>query len=126
MCWRKNHQSRSDPIPGFPRIVSEGVALVGAAGYVTKCSGEGIYFAQEWARWLQKLLTHDVQEIGDLIPCLLRQMGQKVLGNIQPDILQKVLPINPLGEAFEMCADNYVQKMTLIHIFTRLLVPGTR
>ena len=53
MCWRKNHQSRSASDSEHPRPnrVRGRVALVGdAAGYVTKCSGEGIYFAAKSGR----------------------------------------------------------------------------
>jgi|UniRef100_A0A804Q8Z6 geranylgeranyl diphosphate/geranylgeranyl-bacteriochlorophyllide a reductase len=41
----------AQPIPEHPRRVVGRVALVGdAAGYVTRCSGEGIYFAAKSVR----------------------------------------------------------------------------
>jgi flavin-dependent dehydrogenase len=57
-CWLKAARStviwvEARPIPEHPRPrrVIGRVALVGdAAGYVTKCSGEGIYFSAKFGR----------------------------------------------------------------------------
>jgi len=123
------------PIPEHPRPVrcKDRVALVGdAAGYVTKCSGEGIYFAAKSGRMCAEAIveaskngTRPITE-RDLRVYLSRWdrtywPTYKVL-----DILQKVFyRSNPAREAFvEMCASNYVQKMTFDSYLKKKVVPG--
>ncbi|KQK01949.1 geranylgeranyl diphosphate reductase, chloroplastic [Brachypodium distachyon] len=123
------------PIPEHPRPkrVSGRVTLVGdAAGYVTKCSGEGIYFAAKSGRMCAEAIvagsangTRLVEE-GDLRKYLaefdrLYWPTYKVL-----DILQKVFyRSNAAREAFvEMCADDYVQRMTFDSYLYKRVVPG--
>ena len=60
------------PIPEHPRPrrVKGRVALVGdAAGYVTKCSGEGIYFAAKSGRMCAEAIVAGSQQ-GGLLPCI--------------------------------------------------------
>ncbi|KAL7606057.1 hypothetical protein Lser_V15G18381 [Lactuca serriola] len=111
------------PIPEHPRPrrVVERVALVGdAAGYVTKCSGEGIYFAAKSGRMCAEAIVEGSEngrrmvDEGDLRSYLKKWdktywPTYKVL-----DVLQKVFyRSNPAKEAFvEMCSNEYVQKMT--------------
>lgn len=123
------------PIPEHPRPrrLAGRVALVGdAAGYVTKCSGEGIYFAAKSGRMCAEAIVEGsgmgkrMVEEGDLRKYLEKWDKQywptyKVL-----DVLQKVFyRSNPAREAFvEMCADEYVQKMTFDSYLYKKVVPG--
>jgi len=112
------------PIPEHlrPRRVVGRVALVGdAAGYVTKCSGEGIYFAAKSGRMAGEALVR-LMKGGSRVP----EEKEIVQEYIKPydklygptytvlDILQKVFySSNPAREAFvEMCESEYVQKVT--------------
>lgn len=123
------------PIPEHPRPkrVAGRVTLVGdAAGYVTKCSGEGIYFAAKSGRMCAEAIvagsangTRMVEE-SDLRRYLaefdrLYWPTYKVL-----DVLQKVFyRSNAAREAFvEMCADDYVQRMTFDSYLYKRVVPG--
>ncbi|XP_073147131.1 geranylgeranyl diphosphate reductase, chloroplastic-like [Henckelia pumila] len=112
------------PIPEHPRPrrVLERVALVGdAAGYVTKCSGEGIYFAAKSGRMCAEAIVKGSENGKRMIgESDLRVYLQKWDKTYWPtykvlDLLQKVFyRSNPGREAFvEMCGDEYVQKMTL-------------
>ncbi|GAB2289665.1 hypothetical protein Dimus_023972 [Dionaea muscipula] len=123
------------PIPEHPRPrrVLDRVALVGdAAGYVTKCSGEGIYFAAKSGRMCAEAVVEGSEkgsrmvDEGDLRRYLERWDKKywptyKVL-----DILQKVFyRSNPAREAFvELCSDEYVQKMTFDSYLYKTVVPG--
>jgi len=123
------------PIPEHPRPkrISGRVALVGdAAGYVTKCSGEGIYFAAKSGRMcgeaVAKRSRNGAQMIGerDLRTYLSKWDRMywptyKVL-----DILQKVFyRSNAAREAFvEMCSSDYVQRMTFDSYLYKTVVPG--
>jgi len=112
------------PIPEHPRprrVVGR-VALVGdAAGYVTKCSGEGIYFAAKSGRMAGEALVRLMQG-GTRVPSqeeIIREYIKpydKAYGPTYAvlDILQKVFySSNPAREAFvEMCESEYVQKVT--------------
>lgn len=112
------------PIPEHmrPRRVVGRVALVGdAAGYVTKCSGEGIYFAAKSGRMAAEEIVAltaggsrlpTEQEIKDTY---LKKFDQKYGPTyLVLDILQKVFYTNNgAREAFvDMCASDYVQKVT--------------
>jgi geranylgeranyl reductase len=123
------------PIPEHPRprrVVGR-VALVGdAAGYVTKSSGEGIYFAAKSGRMCAEAIVEFSQNStripteADLKVYLKRWdkkygMTYKVL-----DILQKVFySSDATREAFvEMCADKDVQKMTFDSYLYKTVVPA--
>jgi geranylgeranyl reductase len=112
------------PIPEHMRArrVVGRTALVGdAAGYVTKCSGEGIYFAAKSGRMAAEAVNKVVKATGKL-------PNQKQMTNeyIKPydglygptytvlDTLQKVFfSSNPAREAFvELCESEYVQRVT--------------
>ncbi|XP_023730011.1 geranylgeranyl diphosphate reductase, chloroplastic [Lactuca sativa] len=123
------------PIPQHPRPrrVVERVALVGdAAGYVTKCSGEGIYFAAKSGRMCAEAIVEGSEngrrmvDEGDLRSYLKKWdktywPTYKVL-----DVLQKVFyRSNPAKEAFvEMCSNEYVQKMTFDSYLYKKVAPG--
>lgn len=112
------------PIPEHPRPrrVQGRVALVGdAAGYVTKCSGEGIYFAAKSGRMCAEAIVA-ASKNGEVVPTEADLMNKyikvwdkkywatyKVL-----DVLQALFyRSDPAREAFvEMCGDDYVQRVT--------------
>merc|ERR1719472_58445 len=111
------------PIPEHPRPrrVQGRVALVGdAAGYVTKCSGEGIYFAAKSGRMAAEAVVERSQngtvEVDENdLRVYLDKWDRKYWATYKVlDILQKVFyRSNPAREAFvEMCASEYVQRMT--------------
>ncbi|NBI05224.1 geranylgeranyl reductase, partial [Lachnospiraceae bacterium] len=123
------------PIPEHPRPrrVLERVALVGdAAGYVTKCSGEGIYFAAKSGRMCAEAIVEGSENGKRMVDeSDLRVYLEKWDKTYWPtykvlDILQKVFyRSNPAREAFvEMCADEYVQKMTFDSYLYKRVVPG--
>ena len=112
------------PIPEHmrPRRVVGKAALVGdAAGYVTKCSGEGIYFAAKSGRMAGQAVSKVVAATGKL-----PTQQQMIQEYIKPydslygptytvlDILQKVFyTSNAAREAFvELCESDYVQRVT--------------
>jgi geranylgeranyl diphosphate/geranylgeranyl-bacteriochlorophyllide a reductase len=123
------------PIPEHPRprrVVGR-VALVGdAAGYVTKSSGEGIYFAAKSGRMCAETIV-EFAEQGQRIPTeadlkvYLKRwdkkygMTYKVL-----DLLQTVFyRSDATREAFvEMCADIDVQKLTFDSYLYKTVVPA--
>jgi len=123
------------PIPEHPRPrrVQGRVTLVGdAAGYVTKCSGEGIYFAAKSGRMAAEAVVEKSQN-GTLavdeadLRSYLDKWDRKYWATYKVlDILQKVFyRSNPAREAFvEMCADEYVQKMTFDSYLYKTVVPG--
>eukprot|EP00217_Crustomastix_stigmatica_P003958 CAMPEP_0183792036 /NCGR_PEP_ID=MMETSP0803_2-20130417/2289_1 /TAXON_ID=195967 /ORGANISM="Crustomastix stigmata, Strain CCMP3273" /LENGTH=462 /DNA_ID=CAMNT_0026036377 /DNA_START=53 /DNA_END=1441 /DNA_ORIENTATION=- len=123
------------PIPEHPRPrrVQGSIALVGdAAGYVTKCSGEGIYFAAKSGRMCAEAIvegskggTESVNE--STLRNYLDKWDKKYWATYKVlDILQKVFyRSNPAREAFvEMCQDEYVQKMTFDSYLYKTVVPG--
>lgn len=112
------------PIPEHPRprrVVGR-VALVGdAAGYVTKCSGEGIYFAAKSGRMAAQAIvaaSNGGQQIpteADLKRDYLKVWDKKYWATYKVlDILQAVFyRSDPARESFvKMCADDYVQRVT--------------
>jgi geranylgeranyl reductase len=123
------------PIPEHPRprrVVGR-VALVGdAAGYVTKSSGEGIYFAAKSGRMCAETIV-EFSNKGERIPTeddlkvYLKRwdrkygMTYKVL-----DLLQTVFyRSDATREAFvEMCADVDVQKLTFDSYLYKTVVPA--
>ncbi|OAY31037.1 geranylgeranyl diphosphate reductase, chloroplastic [Manihot esculenta] len=123
------------PIPEHPRPrrLLDRVALVGdAAGYVTKCSGEGIYFAAKSGRMCAEAIVEGSENGKRMVDeSDLRKYLEKWDKTYWPtykvlDVLQKVFyRSNPAREAFvEMCADEYVQKMTFDSYLYKRVVPG--
>jgi len=112
------------PIPEHyrPRRVQGRIALVGdAAGYVTKCSGEGIYFAAKSGRMAAEEIVN-LMDGGKRLPTQAEIEStyiKKYDGKYGPtyavlDILQKVFySNNGAREAFvELCNSKYVQQVT--------------
>jgi len=112
------------PIPEHyrPRRVQGRIALVGdAAGYVTKCSGEGIYFAAKSGRMAAEEIVK-LMEGGKRLPTqseIERTYLKKYDDKYGPtyfvlDALQKVFySNNGAREAFvELCNSKYVQQVT--------------
>lgn len=112
------------PIPEHyrPKRVLNRAVLVGdAAGYVTKCSGEGIYFAAKSGRMAAQAVVK-LTKGGTVLPSqseiedtYLRDYDRAYGATYAVlDILQQVFyRSNPAREAFvEMCESEYVQKVT--------------
>ena len=112
------------PIPEHyrPRRVQGRIALVGdAAGYVTKCSGEGIYFAAKSGRMAAEEIV-SLMKGGARLPTqseVEKTYIKKYDSAYGPtytvlDILQKVFYTNNgAREAFvELCNSKYVQQVT--------------
>jgi len=112
------------PIPEHyrPRRVQGRIALVGdAAGYVTKCSGEGIYFAAKSGRMAAQEIVK-LMDGGKRLPTqgeIERTYIKKYDDAYGPtyavlDILQKVFySNNGAREAFvDLCNSKYVQQVT--------------
>ncbi|DBB09362.1 TPA: hypothetical protein ACH3X3_007939 [Trebouxia sp. C0006] len=123
------------PIPEHPRPhrCKGRVTLVGdAAGYVTKCSGEGIYFAAKSGRMAAEAIVEGSQQgkrmiSEDDLRVYLDKFDKKYWATYKVlDILQKVFyRSNPAREAFvEMCESDYVQKMTFDSYLYKTVVPG--
>jgi geranylgeranyl reductase len=123
------------PIPEHPRprrVVGR-IALVGdAAGYVTKSSGEGIYFAAKSGRMCAEAIV-EFAEGGKRIPTenelkIYIQRWDKKYGLTYKvlDLLQNVFyRSNATREAFvEMCADKDVQKLTFDSYLYKTVVPA--
>jgi len=112
------------PIPEHmrPRRVVGRAALVGdAAGYVTKCSGEGIYFAAKSGRMAAEAIVKLMAK-GTRLPTE-KEIKATYIKDFDRaygptyavlDILQKVFySNNGAREAFvEMCESEYVQRVT--------------
>lgn len=126
------------PIPEHPRPirVRGRVALVGdAAGYVTKCSGEGIYFAAKSGRMCGEGIVRASEGgermIGeeDLKREYLKEWDGKYIMTFRfLDLLQKVFyGSNAAREALvELCGDEYVQRMTFESYLYKTLANGNR
>jgi len=112
------------PIPEHyrPRRVQGRIALVGdAAGYVTKCSGEGIYFAAKSGRMAAEEIVK-LMKNGSRLPTQaeIEDTYLKTYDSLYGptytvlDILQKVFYTNNgAREAFvELCNSKYVQQVT--------------
>ncbi|HIK28874.1 MAG: geranylgeranyl reductase [Oscillatoriaceae bacterium SKW80] len=123
------------PIPEHPRprrVVGR-VALVGdAAGYVTKSSGEGIYFAAKSGRMCAETIV-EVSNGGKRIPTeeelkiYLKRWDKKYgLTYKVLDILQTIFyRSDATREAFvEMCADRDVQRLTFDSYLYKTVVPA--
>lgn len=123
------------PIPEHPRprrVVGR-VALVGdAAGYVTKSSGEGIYFAAKSGRMCAETIV-EISNKGQRIPAeaelktYLKRWDKKYgMTYVVLDILQRVFyRTDATREAFvEMCADLDVQRLTFDSYLYKTVVPA--
>jgi len=123
------------PIPEHPRprrVVGR-VALVGdAAGYVTKSSGEGIYFAAKSGRMCAEAIVEFSQNNTRIpsesdLKVYLKRWDKKYGATYKVlDILQRVFYNSDASrEAFvEMCADKDVQKMTFDSYLYKTVVPA--
>jgi len=125
------------PIPEHPRprrVVGR-MALVGdAAGYVTKCSGEGIYFAAKSGRMCAESLLK-ITKNGENIPTekqiknsYIKDWDRKYWATYKVlDILQSVFYRDNVGrEAFvELCEDEYVQKVTFDSYLYKTVTKGS-
>ncbi len=123
------------PIPEHPRprrVVGR-VALVGdAAGYVTKSSGEGIYFAAKSGRMCAETIVEmsnggaSIPTENDLKVYLKRWDKKYGLTYKVLDILQSVFyRTDATREAFvEMCSDLDVQKLTFDSYLYKTVVPA--
>ncbi|KAJ4834860.1 hypothetical protein Tsubulata_912967 [Turnera subulata] len=124
------------PIPEHPRAVRVRgrVALVGdAAGYVTKCSGEGIYFAAKSGRMCGEAIVRASEGgermvwEGDLKREYLKEWDAKYVATFRfLDLLQRVFYGSDAGrEALvELCGDEYVQRMTFDSYLYKRLAHG--
>ena len=124
------------PIPEHPRPVRVRgrVALVGdAAGYVTKCSGEGIYFAAKSGRVCGNAVVKASDGGEKMIDeCDLRREYLKLWDAEYVstfrflDLLQRVFYGSNAGrEALvELCGDEYVQRMTFESYLYKKLAKG--
>ncbi|PIA60055.1 hypothetical protein AQUCO_00400732v1 [Aquilegia coerulea] len=126
------------PIPEHPRprrVVGR-VALVGdSAGYVTKCSGEGIYFAAKSGRMCGEAIvkasmngTRMINEQDLKREYLKRWDGEYITTFRFLDLLQKVFYGSNAGrEALvELCGDEYVQRMTFESYLYKKIAVGDR
>jgi geranylgeranyl diphosphate/geranylgeranyl-bacteriochlorophyllide a reductase len=111
------------PIPEHPRPwrVKDRAALIGdAAGYVTKCSGEGIYFAAKSGRMCaERIVTNSeggtrMIDQADLMEYIREWDGKYGPTYLVLDLLQKVFyTTDAARESFvELCEDEYVQQVT--------------
>lgn len=111
------------PIPEHPRPwrVKDRAILVGdAAGYVTKCSGEGIYFAAKSGRMCAETIVKNSKQgvrmidEADLMEHLREWDGKYGPTYLVLDLLQKVFYTSDAArESFvELCEEEYVQKVT--------------
>jgi geranylgeranyl reductase len=111
------------PIPEHPRPwrVLDRAALIGdAAGYVTKCSGEGIYFAAKSGRMCaEKIVTNSEQGTRMIDEYDLKEYIREFDGKYGPtylvlDLLQKLFYTSDAArESFvELCEETYVQEVT--------------
>jgi len=111
------------PIPEHPRPwrVKDRACLVGdAAGYVTKCSGEGIYFAAKSGRMCAQTIVKRSEKGTRMIEDYdLKEYIREWDDKYGPtyfvlDLLQRIFYYSqPARESFvELCEDEYVQKVT--------------
>jgi geranylgeranyl diphosphate/geranylgeranyl-bacteriochlorophyllide a reductase len=123
------------PIPEHPRprrVVGR-VALIGdAAGYVTKSSGEGIYFAAKSGRMCAEMIVErseqgaKVPTEADLKAYIKKWDKEYGITYLVLDILQRVFyRTDATREAFvEMCADIDVQRLTFDSYLYKTVVPA--
>jgi geranylgeranyl diphosphate/geranylgeranyl-bacteriochlorophyllide a reductase len=123
------------PIPEHPRprrVVGR-IALVGdAAGYVTKSSGEGIYFAAKSGRMCAEMIVArsengaKVPTEADLKAYIKKWDKEYGITYFVLDILQRVFyRSDATREAFvEMCSDIDVQRLTFDSYLYKTVVPA--
>ena len=123
------------PIPEHPRprrVVGRAALVGDAAGYVTKSSGEGIYFAAKSGRMCAETIV-EISNKGARIPTeeeikVYLKRWDKAYGITYKvlDILQRVFyRSDATREAFvEMCADRDVQKLTFDSYLYKTVVPA--
>ncbi len=122
------------PIPEHPRprrVVGRAALVGDAAGYVTKSSGEGIYFAAKSGRMCAETIVEysrngaEIPTEADLKVYLKRWDRRYGMTYRVLDLLQSVFyRSNATREAFvEMCADRDVQKMTFDSYLYKTVVP---
>jgi geranylgeranyl diphosphate/geranylgeranyl-bacteriochlorophyllide a reductase len=123
------------PIPEHPRprrVVGRCTLVGDAAGYVTKSSGEGIYFAAKSGRMCAEVIV-ERSEQGAKIPTeadlkVYIKQWDKAYGLTYTvlDILQRVFyRSDATREAFvEMCGDIDVQKLTFDSYLYKTVVPA--
>ena len=123
------------PIPEHPRprrVVGRAALVGDSAGYVTKSSGEGIYFAAKSGRMCAETIV-EMSNNGERIPTeqdlkvYLKRWDRKYgLTYKVLDILQRVFYSSDAArEAFvEMCDDLDVQKMTFDSYLYKTVVPA--
>ena len=123
------------PIPEHPRprrVVGRAALVGDSAGYVTKSSGEGIYFAAKSGRMCAETIV-EISKNGEHIPTekelklYLKRWDRKYgLTYKVLDILQNVFyRSNATREAFvEMCDDIDVQRMTFDSYLYKTVVPA--
>ena len=123
------------PIPEHPRprrVVGRCTLVGDAAGYVTKSSGEGIYFAAKSGRMCAEIIV-ERSENGNKIPTAddlkaYIKKWDRTYGATYAvlDILQRVFyRSDATREAFvEMCADIDVQKLTFDSYLYKTVVPA--
>ncbi len=122
------------PIPEHPRprrVVGRAALVGDAAGYVTKSSGEGIYFAAKSGRICGETVVETslggqrIPTEADLKQYLKRWDRQYGMTYTVLDILQRVFyRSNATREAFvEMCSDRDVQRMTFDSYLYKTVVP---
>ncbi|KAL3814774.1 hypothetical protein ACJIZ3_016042 [Penstemon smallii] len=129
-------KSEAHPIPEHPRPIRVlgRVALVGdAAGYVTKCSGEGIYFAAKSGRMCGEAIVRASENgektigEGDLKREYLKKWDNEYFCTFKfLDMLQRIFYGSNAGrEALvELCGDEYVQRMTFESYLYKKLAHG--
>jgi len=111
------------PIPEHPRPwrINDRTALIGdAAGYVTKCSGEGIYFAAKSGRMCAETIVKRSEngtrmiESYDLMEYIREWDAKYGPTYFVLDALQKVFYTSDAArESFvELCEEEYVQQVT--------------
>merc|ERR1719482_890710 len=111
------------PIPEHPRPrrIRDRAALIGdAAGYVTKCSGEGIYFAAKSGRMCADAIIEASEQgaravdEGDLQQYINRWDAKYGPTYFVLDALQKLFYTSDAArESFvDLCEEEYVQKVT--------------
>jgi geranylgeranyl reductase len=123
------------PIPEHPRprrVVGRCTLVGDAAGYVTKSSGEGIYFAAKSGRMCAEIIV-ERSENGQKIPtaedlkAYIKQWDRTYGATyVVLDILQRVFyRSDATREAFvEMCADIDVQRLTFDSYLYKTVVPA--
>ncbi|KAK1319466.1 hypothetical protein QJS10_CPB04g00600 [Acorus calamus] len=125
------------PIPEHPRprrVVGRAALVGDAAGYVTKCAGEGIYFAAKSGRMCGDAIVRASEGGREMVGeeelkmGYLKEWDEMYRGMFRfMDGLQRVFYGSDWGrEALvEMCGDEYVQRMTFESYLYKKMVRGS-